>query len=384
MSQPPQSAYSHHPSTARAYRCVCGAQVFFRNNACLQCGRALGFDPWLGQVLAIEPEDGSGLWRPADAALAGPDRRYRRCAQLDSSAVCNWLVLDRPGLGAPDAPCSCAACRLNRTIPDLGLDKNHEPWRQVELARRRLVSQLIGLGLPVEPRSPDGSNGGLAFDTLSSLPGQVPVMTGHTMGVVTLNLVEADDAHRERIRSEMREPYRTLLGHYRHEVGHYYWDRLVRDDACIADFRALFGDERADYGAALSQHYREGAAVDWRERHISSYAGAHPWEDWAETWAHYLHMRDTLDTAVSFGLAPDRVDVDARQYDQAVLQGDLLWDAEGFIAMLNAWTRLTGVLNELSRSMGLPDFYPFVLSETVVRKLHFVHGRVRPFERPSA
>ena len=379
MSQSPTSAFSHQPSTARAYRCVCGAQVFFRNNTCLQCGRALGFDPWLGQVLAIEPAELPGQWRPADASLAGAATLYRRCAQLDSPALCNWLVPTSPG--APDLPCACAACQLNRTIPDLGLTWNHEPWLKVERARRRLVSQLIGLGLPVEPRAPDGSNGGLAFDTLVSLSGRAPVMTGHTQGVVTLNLLEADDAHRERIRSEMREPYRTLLGHYRHEVGHYYWDRLVRDDASVNEFRTLFGDERADYGAALGQHYREGAAADWRERHISSYACAHPWEDWAETWAHYLHMRDTLDTAVSFGLAPDRVDVDARQYDASVLQGGPLVDPQGFMAMLNAWTRLTGVLNELSRSMGLPDFYPFVLSDTVVRKLHFVHGRVRPFER---
>ena len=379
MFQPHQPAFSHRPSTARAYRCVCGAQVFFRNNACLQCGRGLGFDPWLGQVLAIEPDGEAGLWRPADAALAGSARRYRRCAQLDSPALCNWLLLDRAD--AAGAPCSCAACRLNRTIPDLGLVENHEPWRKVEIARRRLVSQLIGLCLPVEPRSPDGSNGGLAFDTLATQPGQPPVVTGHAMGVVTLNLSEADDAHRERIRSEMHEPYRTLLGHYRHEVGHYYWDRLVQGDACLGDFRVLFGDERADYGAALDRHYREGAAPSWRDDHVSSYASAHPWEDWAETWAHYLHMRDTLDTAVSFGLAPDEVDVDARQYDLAVLQGGTHWDAQGFIAMLNAWTRLTGVLNELSRSMGLPDFYPFVLSDTVVRKLHFVHGRVWPFER---
>jgi hypothetical protein len=245
------------------------------------------------------------------------------------------------------------------------------------------VSQLIGLGLPVLPRSVDGGNGGLAFDTLVSLPGLAAVMTGHAQGVVTLNLQEADDAHRERIRAEMREPYRTLLGHYRHEVGHCYWDRLVRDDPSLGAFRSLFGDERADYGAALAQHYQQGAAVDWRERHISSYACAHPWEDWAETWAHYLHMRDTLDTALSFGLAPDQVEVDATPYAPAMLAGDP-GDAQGFIDMLNAWTRLTAVLNELSRSMGLPDFYPFVLSDTVVRKLHFVHDRVRSYERPPA
>lgn len=390
MTPPSPPAFQHHPSTARAYRCVCGAQVFFRNTACLPCGRALGFDPWRGQVLAIEPDAAApGWWRPAgaDAKAGGArPRRYRRCAQLDSPAACNWLLDDEA------APGACVACRLNRTIPDLGRAEHHEPWRKVEMARRRLVSQLIGLGLPVQPRSADGGNGGLAFDTLVALPGQAPVVTGHAQGVITLDLREADDAHRERVRTEMHEPYRTLLGHYRHEVGHYYWDRLVRDDACRAEFRVLFGDERADYRAALERHYREGPAADWRARHISGYACAHPWEDWAETWAHYLHMRDALDTAVSFGLAPEQVAVDAPQYARAVLpvaeggadgEGER-GDALGFIAMLNAWTRLTGVLNELSRSMGLPDFYPFVLSDAVARKLFFVHERVRPCERSGA
>ncbi len=385
MASAAPAAFPLHPSTARAYRCACGAQVFFRNNTCLQCGRSLGFDPRLGQVLTIEPEATSGWWRAASPAAAeGTPLRYRRCAQLDSAALCNWLVPECASDGQADGRGggSCAACRLNRVIPDLGLAENHEPWRKVELARRRLVSQLMGLGLPVEPL---GSTGGLAFDTLVSLPGRSPVLTGHANGVVTLNLAEADDAHRERVRSEMREPYRTLLGHYRHEVGHYYWDRLVRDDAAVVEaFRTLFGDERDDYASALNRHYQQGSQTDWRSAYISSYASAHPWEDWAETWAHYLHMRDTLDTAVSFGMAPDEVDVDAVHYLPTVLAGDASADAGVFLAMLNAWTRLTAVLNELSRSMGLPDFYPFVLSDRVVRKLHFVHQRVAPFERAGA
>ena len=384
MTPPPSPSLRLHPSTARAYRCTCGAQVFFRNNTCLQCGRALGFDPWVGQVLAIEPDGEAGLWRAVVSPLAGHEdaghQRYRRCAQLDTPALCNWLVRDN-GSAGPAALCLCVACRLNRVIPDLGLERNHEPWRKVEVARRRLVSQLIGLGLPVEPLSADGRSRGLVFDTLVSLPGHAPVLTGHAQGVITLNLAEADDTHRERIRSQMREPYRTLLGHYRHEVGHYFWDRLVRDDPSLQGFRTLFGDERQDYAAALNAHYQQGAPTAWSGAYISSYASAHPWEDWAETWAHYLHMRDTLDTAVSFGMAPDEVDVDAIHYLPSVLQEEPSPEAEVFLAMLNAWTRLTAVLNELSRSMGLPDFYPFVLSDTVVRKLYFVHGRVGPFER---
>jgi hypothetical protein len=385
MTPPASTALRLHPSTARAYRCTCGAQVFFRNNTCLQCGRALGFDPWLGQVLAIEPDAEPGVWHavaPQGSERGdAPRQRYRRCAQMDTPALCNWLVRDDGSIGTAD--CSCVAYRLNRVIPDLGLERNHEPWRKVELARRRLVSQLIGLGLPVEPLSQDGGPGGLVFDTLVSLPGQAQVLTGHAQGVITLNLAEADDAYREQVRSQMREPYRTLLGHYRHEVGHHFWDRLVRNDPCLQGFRALFGDEQQDYAAALNAHYQQGAPPGWSSAYISSYASAHPWEDWAETWAHYLHMRDTLDTAVSFGMAPDEVDVDALHYLPSVLQEEPSPEAEVFLAMLNAWTRLTAVLNELSRSMGLPDFYPFVLSDTVVRKLHFVHGRVEPFERTT-
>ncbi|MBT9550545.1 MAG: putative zinc-binding metallopeptidase [Hydrogenophaga sp.] len=385
MTPPASASLRLHPSTARAYRCTCGAQVFFRNNTCLQCGRALGFDPWLGQVLAIEPDAEPGVWHAVapQGSESGdaPLQRYRRCAQMGTPALCNWLVRDDGSIGAAD--CSCVACRLNRVIPDLGLERNHEPWRKVELARRRLVSQLIGLGLPVEPLSEDGGPGGLVFDTLVSLPGQAQVLTGHAQGVITLNLAEADDAYREQVRSQMREPYRTLLGHYRHEVGHHFWDRLVRNDPCLQGFRALFGDEQQDYAAALNAHYQQGAPPGWSGAYISSYASAHPWEDWAETWAHYLHMRDTLDTAVSFGMAPDEVDVDALHYLPSVLQEEPSPEAEVFLAMLNAWTRLTAVLNELSRSMGLPDFYPFVLSDTVVRKLHFVHGRVEPFERTT-
>lgn len=370
-----------HPSTARAYRCACGAQVFFRNSHCLQCGRALGFDPWLGQMLSIEQDPVDGLWRASagsSVAMAPTAQRYQRCMYLDSPALCNWLV--RVDAGAPSSSCACEACRLNRVIPDLGMADHPERWRKVEIARRRLVSQLIGLGLPVEPLSPDGGNGGLAFDTLAEIPGQGPVMTGHAMGVVTLNLSEADDAERERLRSALHEPYRTLLGHYRHEVGHYYWDRLVRLAPCLEDFRACFGDERQDYAAALQRHYEKGAPPDWSAQFISAYASVHPWEDWAETWAHYLHMRDTLDTAASFGLAPQDIDIDAVQYTPDVLVTARNGRADGFLAMLNAWTRLTAVLNELSRSMGLPDFYPFVLSAPAVRKLHFVHEQVAPFE----
>ena len=137
------------------------------------------------------------------------------------------------------------------------------------------------------------------------------MLTGHLNGVVTINVSEADDAERERRRAGLAEPYRTLLGHMRHEVGHYYWKRLVTGDADrLARFRELFGDDRDDYAAALTRHYQSGPPQDWQDRFVSAYASAHAWEDWAETWAHYLHMTDTIEIAATCGvsLRPRRPD----------------------------------------------------------------------------
>lgn len=252
---------------------------------------------------------------------------------------------------------------------------NQLRWRDLETAKRQLLSQLLALRLPVEVRSKTVK--GMAFDMLEQLPGGPPVLTGHHDGVITLNVAEADDAQREVIRAAMGEPYRTLLGHFRHEVGHYYWDRLVRQDAQrLTQFRALFGDERANYAKALEKHYRDGPPVDWAVSYLSSYASTHPWEDWAETWAHYLHITDTVDTATSFG-----IDVNAAPNESESLDSKYLWrkdlpDAQAFLDLLNAWVKLTQVMNELSRSMGQPDTYPFVLPFKAVAKLQFIHDTV--------
>ena len=372
------------PRTPRAYRCLCGAAVFFRNSGCLSCGRALGFDPAGRTLLALEPDrEDASLWleaRPASALHLRAARRWRRCANAVSAAGCNWLVPDEERTGAGERPAFCIACRLNRIIPDQTFEANQRDWGRIELAKRRLVSQLLALGLPVQSRlagagGEDGARG-LAFDFLRPVDGQ-PVMTGHAGGIVTLNVDEADDTVREQIRARLREPYRTLLGHLRHEVGHYYWDRLVAGSDWIVPFRTVFGDERADYGAALERHYRLGPAPDWAQWHVSAYAASHPWEDWAETWAHYLHMVDALDTGLSFGLDADDVEVDVAMFGAEVLETP---DPE-FLRLVNAWVELTALLNEMSRSMGVPDFYPFVLVPAVVRKLHLVH---RIVTRPAA
>lgn len=358
----------------RSYRCRCGRPVFFRNSACLACGTPLGYDAELARIVPLDPGPVPGSWRSAAPDAPADAPVMRRCGNFDSPVGCNWLVPAEPE-GAPAAPRLCRACRLNRTIPDLSQPENAEHWRRIEIAKRRLVSQLILLGLPVASRFEDPDRG-LAFDFLRSLPEGPRVMTGHDAGLITLDIDEADDAHRESLRSRMHEPYRTLLGHLRHEVGHYYWMRLVEGTPLVDDFRTLFGDERADYAAALARHYRDGAPSDWMLRHVSAYATAHPWEDWAETWAHYLHMVDVVDTALSFDIDPRQAGIEAEPFGvQALWRADAP-DAQPFLDFVNAWIGLTAALNELSRSMGQPDFYPFVLPAAAVAKLQFIHCTV--------
>lgn len=363
------------PHTPRAFSCRCGRPIFFRNSRCLACGTALGYDPTRGRLLPIEPVEQpgpGGWWRLAQPGRAAT-LRWRRCSNLDTAAACNWLVAtgDRQLRDHPDAPL-CRCCRLTRTLPDLSQPGSAELWGRIALAQRRLVSTLAGLGLPVKSRKEDARLG-LAFDLLRTPPGGPPVTTGHADGLITLDVEEADDSTRERRRHDLHEPYRTLLGHLRHECGHYYWWRLVDGGEWLEPFRAEFGDERADYAAALQRHYAEGAPADWNDRHVSAYASSHPWEDWAETWAHYLHLVDTLDTARSFGLDGARVELDYERFALERVAGPGDPQAAAFLGLVHGWMELTGVLNEMSRAMGQSDFYPFVLSEPALRKLYLVH-----------
>ena len=215
--------------------------------------------------------------------------------------------------------------------------------------------------------------GGLAFDFLESLTGQPPVLTGHSDGLITINVAEADDDYREKHRDALSEPYRTVLGHLRHEIGHYYWNVLIRDTTWLPRFRELFGDERADYGEALQRNYNEGPPPDWRNRFISSYATMHPWEDWAESWAHYMHLRSTLQTVASYGIDTTKVKLQITPFTEEVLyRREPAANARTFLDWMNAWVVLTAVLNETARSMGQPDIYPFVMNRAVVTKLHFI------------
>lgn len=353
----------------QSYRCQCGRPVFFRNSLCLACKAPLGFEPELRQVRALLPGPEPATWRLHDQEEGAPS--WRRCRNFDSHAGCNWLV------SAAEKEPLCISCRLNRTIPSLDDPNNGLWWRKIENAKRRLVSQLLSLGLPVKSKVSEDPDHGVMFDFLRSPEKGPRVLTGHANGLITLNVEEADDSKREKIRHEMHEPYRTLLGHFRHEVGHYYWDRLVANTPWHDKCRELFGDERQDYAAALKRNYDQGPPANWADNHISSYASVHPWEDWAESWAHYLHIVDSLDTALGFGLHGENVEVDVEPFTVDDLYDANVPDAQRVILLVNSWVQLTTVLNELARSMGQHDFYPFVMSRPVLRKLHFIQMVVK-------
>jgi hypothetical protein len=294
------------------------------------------------------------------------DRLYRYCGNRDTPAGCNWLK----AMG--DSSSLCVACRLNRTIPDLGDADNAHYWAAIEAAKHRLIAQLLALGLPVKSKVEEDPERGLMFDFLRSRPGKPAVMTGHVNGLITLNVEEADDVKREKIKHDLREPYRTLLGHFRHEVGHYYWDLLIRDTKWLQPFRRLFGDERLDYVRAVKRHYEQGSRADWSGSYISSYATMHPWEDWAESWAHYLHVVDSLGTALGFGLDASNLEKKLTPFTRDDLFAPDDPQAQQFLSLLNGWSEMILVLNELARSMGQPDIYPFTLPRPVVAKLQFV------------
>ncbi|EIM14161.1 MULTISPECIES: putative zinc-binding metallopeptidase [Pseudomonas] len=348
---------------SKVWLCRCGQSLFFRNSQCLACSAALGYQPEQSRLSSLQPGPEVDTWLLDVDPQAG---LFRRCANLDTPAACNWLL---PAYGAGTL---CMACRLNRTIPDLGVAENPERWRKVEIAKRRLVAQLVSLGLPLIAKTED-EEAGLAFDFLGvDRQGKAP-MTGHANGLITLDIKEADDAYREQVRVQMHEPYRTLLGHFRHEVGHYYWDRLIANSHWLEPCRALFGDERASYAEALDRHYQQGAPNDWSQAYVSAYATMHPWEDWAETWAHYLHMMDAVDTALGFGMSAREMDFDYQPFPLDTLYDPQHPGGPAFLSFVNAWIELAGMLNELSRSMGQPDFYPFILPPAVIAKLHFIH-----------
>ncbi len=351
----------------------CQQLVFFENTRCVKCGHDLAYLPDIAEMGSLESA-GENLWRSTARGAEG--KAYRLCRNYSVENVCNWAVPEA------DPNPLCRSCRLTHIIPDLSQPGGREGWCRLETAKRRLIYAVLGLGLPVASKNEDANNG-LAFEFLADAPGEAAVaLTGHNEGVITLNTAEADDAEREKRRLQLGEPYRTLVGHFRHESGHYYWDRLIKNSPRLDGFRQHFGDEREDYGKALARHYEQAAPTNWPTQFISAYASMHAWEDWAETWAHYLHMTDTLETAVGCGMSlrPQRSDEPALNPD-SVLRG---CRPESFDQAIEVWFSLTYVLNNLNRGLGMPDAYPFVLSAPVLEKLRFIHETIAAAMPPQS
>lgn len=373
----------------RVFNCShCGHLVFFDSVQCLHCSSPLAFDPHSLSMLALEPAgnapqdpgplSGQGpllqALAPQNEARPGPQStaglRYRLCRNHTLYQACNFAV------EADDRNPWCASCRQTRTLPNLSDPAHLRRWRKIEAAKRHLFYTLARLGLehPDAARRP-------RFEFLADQPGTPAVLTGHLNGLITLNVAEADDDERARRRVAMGEPYRTLIGHLRHESGHFFWDGLVRDGGRLEDFRVLFGDERTDYAAALQRHYAQGPAAGWEAQHVSAYATAHPWEDWAETWAHYLHLIDLLETAASYSAGFTVPDPQSPQRFR--VHDPFAAPERPFADLVREWVPLTLMLNSLNRSLGQDDAYPFALSSGAMRKLQFVHDLVQAQRTPT-
>jgi hypothetical protein len=350
----------------KTFHCTaCQALIFFENTKCLACGRSLAYLPDRAEMIALEAAEG-GAWHSVRGDVIETDA-YKYCANYTDHGNCNWA------LHSDDPELMCCSCALTHTIPNLEVAGNQEAWAKLETAKRRLVYALLSLKLPLHSKWQDEESG-LEFKFLSDSVGangdQSRVLTGHDNGIITINVAEADDIHREKERLAHGEPYRTLLGHFRHEIGHYYWDLLIANSKKIEDFRRLFGDERTDYQVALKKHYESGPPANWTDNFISAYASTHPWEDWAESWAHVMHMVDALETAHFVGLSvkPARRDEPAL----SVAPVPTCTHVGAFDSLIKEWMTLTYVLNNLTRGLGLADAYPFVLSAAIVDKLRFV------------
>jgi hypothetical protein len=294
---------------------------------------------------------------------------YRPCSNRDLIG-CNWVSDPASTTGL------CQSCSHTIKIPDISIPEKRLQWSRLERAKRRLFYSLDKFNLPLgnEVSLVEGT---LRFELLGD--GIDPegkkkrVMTGHDNGLITINIAEADDAIRERNRTAMGEPYRTLIGHFRHEVGHFYWDQLVDNAGMIDRFRAHFGDERRDYSEALKSYYDNGPAQNWANSFVSAYATAHPWEDFAETWAHYFHMVSGLETAYAYGLNPQSIQAGAAPLVQLMDP----YHVDDPQQLMSHWVPITVAMNAMNRAIGNSDYYPFVLSTSVAQKLSFIHDLIR-------
>lgn len=309
--------------------------MYFENSVCVSCHTNLGFSR---EERAIVPVDDKGQYVDSDGDI------WHVCKNLNLSG-CTWLSEFPGGY--------CFSCALTRTRPSDADVVGLREYKVAEEAKRRLVVELDTLGFKITPRSVDEENG-LAFDLLSSV--KESVTTGHDNGVITLDLAESDDAHREKVRVNLDEPYRTMLGHFRHEVGHYIEWQYVRGDL-INTGRELFGNEEQSYADAIERHYSEGPPSGWEQNFISMYATMHPFEDFAETFAHYMHICDTIETASAHGLSTVGSPQSFTSFRDLVT---------------GVWVPLSIGLNQINRSMGKGPLYPFVIPAPVLAKLQFV------------
>lgn len=338
----------------------CNHSIYFENVECENCGHISGF----------RAEDRKMLTFDATGKKLISDREgieYKFCKNKEYE-VCNW-VLEKDSLEE-----FCSACQLNRTIPKLSDSDNFENWTHLEIAKHRLVYQLQKIGLPL-PNKMDHDEIGLCFDFVAR-QNNPKLMTGHASGIITILISEADSVLREKIRKQLKEPYRTLVGHLRHEVGHYFWDRLIRDNpVALQECRAVFGDESQNYGKALQEYYKTETQKDWQKYFISEYATSHPWEDWAETWAHYLHIMDMVETGYFF-----RISVKPAVKSK-ILKTSVSFDPykiTNFDTIIQTCVPLSFAVNSMNRAMGIPDIYPFVISPAIIEKLRFIHRLLLP------
>ncbi|MGB5944034.1 MAG: putative zinc-binding metallopeptidase [Leeuwenhoekiella sp.] len=342
----------------------CKNPVFFENDTCLHCSSNLGY--WAARELMIATTPSKDF-----TVSKGGEILTMHYCDNHKYGGCNWLV---PKISSSKL---CEACDLNGTIPNLDNDNRLEEWQKIENAKHRLIYSLRKLELPLKFDN-NGQPLALEFDFLAPdvyyQNNDEKLLTGHQSGLITLNVDEADDAKREALRVKMGEKFRTLLGHFRHEIGHFYWEGLILPyQDRLEAFRKVFGDERADYGNALETYYKNGPDPNWQKKFITKYASAHPWEDWAETWAHYLHIMDALETAYYFGLEINNTAIANTPKSNIRIDP---YTALNIEEMVNCYIPLTTTINAMNRGMGLSDIYPFVIREAIIDKMDFIHNLV--------
>ena len=337
----------------KVFQCgYCLHPLYFENASCEKCGHLCGYRSEGRTMLTF---DHISLPLISDREKTA----YKFC-QNHAHGVCNWVI----PLESTDKFCS--ACKLNRTIPVLRNAKNFKKWQHLEIAKHRLIYQLQKIGLPL-PSKMENEDDGLCFDFVSRAM-DPKLMTGHARGVITILISEANNAEREKRRKALDEPYRTLIGHLRHEVGHYFWKRLIFTNQKVLDeYRAIFGDERLSYADSLEAYYKKPNDNNWQANFISQYATAHSWEDWAETWAHYLHIMDMEETAFFFKL---KVGMDNETETKVSVDP---YSVQNFDEIVKTSVPLTFAVNSISRAMGHQEVYPFTLTPSIIDKLKFIH-----------